>query len=142
MSEDRSRDSQSGSSLTLPRSKILRGRRNFQRLFEKATTFRATTVDLRFRIYDDPEEQCLIGFIAKKKLGKAVKRNRIKRQMREAYRINQHQLTGLFESGKFGLHGVFMATSIEMDFNTVEDDIVYLMKRLRDFLTTSSGQVS
>ncbi|MFH5886095.1 ribonuclease P protein component [Halalkalibaculum sp. DA3122] len=137
MKKDRSNEltSPSERDFSLPRAKILRGRNNFQRLFQPgATTLRNELVDLRFRIYPDCNDGCLVGFIAKKSLGKAVKRNRIKRLLREAYRLNQHILTSLFEQTSYSFHGVLMAKTIEMDFDTVQDQVADLLQRAQKHL--------
>ncbi|MDX1638857.1 MAG: ribonuclease P protein component [Balneolaceae bacterium] len=119
----------------MPRAKILRGRTNFQRLFQPgATTFRNKLVDLRFRLYADLNDGCLMGFIAKKSLGKAAKRNRVKRLLRESYRLNQHILTSLFEQSSYSFHGVLMAKTIDIDFHTLEPQVVDLLRRARNHL--------
>ncbi|MDR8393638.1 ribonuclease P protein component [Aliifodinibius sp. S!AR15-10] len=119
----------------MPRAKILRGRKNFQRLFQPgATTFRNELVDLRFRIYSDLNDGCLMGFIVKKTLGKATKRNRVKRLLREAYRLNQHILTPLFERTSYSFHGVLMAKTIEMEFHAVQDQVIDLLQRTQQHL--------
>lgn len=52
--------------------------------------------------------------IPKKRIRQAVKRNRLKRQIREAYRLNKHQLiTALNSKGK-GLAVAFIYLSAEM----------------------------
>ncbi len=119
----------------MPRAKILRRRKNFQRLFTpEATTFRHELVDLRFRLYSDLDDKCLMGFVVKTKLGKATKRNRAKRLLREAYRLNQHILTSLFEQTSYSFHGVLMAKTIELEFHVLQDQVVALLQRAHKHL--------
>src|SRR5690625_258343 len=118
--------------LTLPRCRILRGRHNFDRLFSReAKVERASAIQFRYRIYEDPDEGCLIGFIAKKKLGTAVQRNSIKRRMRESWRINQHLLGDLFETKTFGFHGVFMAAPTDIPWHTPTTGALTLIRIVR-----------
>lgn len=120
---------------SLPRAKILRGRKNFQRLFQRdAVTLRNELVDLRFRLYSDLNDGCLMGFIVKKKLGKATERNRIKRLLREAYRLNQHILTPLFEHTSASFHGVLMAKTIDMEFAALQIQVVDLLQRTKEYV--------
>lgn len=134
MKKDRSNaDTTAPGDRGLPRAKILRGRTNFQRLFEPdAETLRNELVDLRFRLYRDSNGGCLMGFIAGKKLGKATQRNRIKRLLREAYRLNQHILTPLFEHTSVSFQGALMAKAVDADFRAVQDQVTDLLNRARD----------
>ncbi|MEX1063464.1 MAG: ribonuclease P protein component [Balneolaceae bacterium] len=120
---------------TLPRSKILRGQQNFQRLFETSLVLKSPAIHLRYRLYDDPGEGCLIGFIAKKKLGKAVERNRTKRVLREAYRTNQYLLSDLFDTQTVGFHGVLIPRKAGLPHHIVQTEMVALLKRMRVILT-------
>jgi len=120
---------------SLPRSKILRGRRNFQRLFEKSTVLTSDSIQFRYRLYNDPSEGCYIGFIAPKKvISGAVQRNKAKRIMREVYRIHQDILRELFESNRFGFHGVFLARKGDLTFNQVQKEIILLLNQVREKL--------
>jgi ribonuclease P protein component len=120
---------------SLPRAKILRGRKNFQRLFEsEAKTIRNTYINFRFRLYPDSKADCQMGFIVKKKLGNAVKRNRVKRLMKEAYRLNQHAISELVLSNNLCLHGAFLANTIEMTFDQAEQNIKKLLSDVRDHI--------
>lgn len=126
---------------SLPRAKILRGRKNFDRLFESdAHIYRNKHVDLRFKIIDDSAFGCLMGFIVKKSLGKANKRNRIKRLLKEAYRLHQHMLTDSLKNAQVTFHGAFMAKNIDMDFAVVEQDVVHLLEQVRDQLPSISSR--
>jgi ribonuclease P protein component len=131
MKEDRNSPLGQEPDYTLPRSKILRGKKNFQRLFEKATTLRSDTVHFRYRIYDDSNEGCFVGFIVPKKTGNAVKRNQIKRLLREVYRINQHYISDLFAENNFGFHGAFLTNSPDVTYQDIENDMVTLLKKSR-----------
>ena len=124
---------------SLPRAKILRGRKNFQRLFESdAITLRNSYINFRFRIYPDAESECLMGFIVKKKLGNAAKRNRVKRLMKEAYRLNQHTISELVLSKNLCLHGAFLANTIEMTFDQAEQNIKKLLSDVRDHILSTT----
>ncbi|MEW6608764.1 MAG: ribonuclease P protein component [bacterium] len=67
-----------------------------------------------------------IGFsISRKKVGKAVKRNRIKRLLREAYRLNKNSLIGGVD-----LVVVLKNESVELlNFKDVERELLSLFKR-------------
>jgi ribonuclease P protein component len=64
----------------------LKGKQVIKHLFSKGKRFH--TGNLTF-IYL-PAEEPMVGFVASKRIGGAVKRNRVKRLLREAYRMNRH----------------------------------------------------
>ncbi len=122
----------------LPKTEILRGRRKFQQLFEQdAVTLHARKVQLRFKIYTDAEKECLMGFIVKKKLGAAVKRNRIRRRLKEAYRLNRHGFPELVQSLNISFHGVLMAKTIDLDFNQAQQNVIELLDKARRHLLST-----
>lgn len=126
---------------SLPRSKILRGRRNFERLFEKSTVLNTDSLQFRYRIYQDPKEGCLVGFIApKKRIKNAVKRNEIKRFMRESYRLNQHILQDLFSQYNVGFHGAFLAGSDQLTFESTSSQVIELLQKIREKLVKYSSE--
>lgn len=127
--------SSSKKDFSLPRAKILRGRKNFQRLFESdVKIIRNSYINIRFRIYPEAEPECLMGFIVKKKLGNAVKRNRVKRLLREVYRLNQHIISDVALANNICLHGAFMANTIELTFEQAEQNIKKLLSDVRDHI--------
>lgn len=126
--------------LSLPRAKILRGRKNFKRLFERdALICRRKFVDLRYKIVNDTSFGCLMGFIVKKSLGKANKRNHMKRLLREAYRLHQNLLSDPLEDAQVTLHGALMAKSINLTFSAVEQDVVALLNDVHNQLPIISS---
>jgi len=101
-------------------------------LFEKSTALNSSSLQFKYRIYDNPDEQCLIGFIApKRQFKRAVDRNKMKRWLREAYRLNQQPLRSLFDQQSFGFHGVFIATRKLKSFSDVEIEMVSLLEKAR-----------
>jgi ribonuclease P protein component len=135
MKKDQNRSDSDKPDQSLPRSKILRGRRNFQRLFEKSTVLTSDSIQFRYRLYNDPSEGCLVGFIAPKKtIPGAVQRNRAKRLMREVYRIHQYFVEDLFSSKRFGFHGAFLARKAGLSFSQVQKEMLPLLQEVRDKL--------
>ncbi|PWN05520.1 ribonuclease P protein component [Rhodohalobacter mucosus] len=145
MKKDRNRPEPLYPDQSLPRSNILRGRNNFRRLFEKSTVLNSNSIQFRFRIYDNPDEGCKIGFSAPKKIiSKATKRNRTKRLLREVYRTNQSHLSDLFNSGSFGFHGLIMARKSGLSYHEIAAEMETLMlqarKILEAYLCKNAGQ--
>jgi len=128
-----------GQSLKLPRSIILRGKKNFGALFSQGKTLRGKNVNMRFRIFDNPAPDCKLAFIAAKRLGNAVKRNQMKRRMREAFRIHQHILTDTVEHCGVGLHGAFMVKNCGISYENIESDVVSLLEHLKQKLLKNNN---
>lgn len=74
----------------LGRNKILRGKREFNTVHSKGRSFANREIVLY--VLEDETLNGKVGFAAGKKLGCAVIRNRVKRILREAYRLNQHKV--------------------------------------------------
>lgn len=124
---------------TLPKSQILRGRKNFNRLFsDKATVFKSTNVSLRFYLCRNRETpDCKMAFIVPKRLGKAVRRNRVKRQVKEAYRLNQYIIIDEVVAAGCIFHGALTAKTINAEYKVIKLNIVDLLKRVKGFIKSS-----
>lgn len=125
---------------SLPKSQILRGKRNFKRLFTRSFLITSPLVNLRFATYSSSDEGFLISFISPKKIGNAVQRNRCKRLMREAYRLNKHIISDLFDRTDIGLHAAFVARTKHMDFHSIEKHVVTLLTELRSRILSNSTE--
>lgn len=115
----------------LPRSRILRGKEAFQHLFEKGVMIRGKYMDLRYLLFPDQPDTCLMGFVAGKRLGKAHQRNAIKRRMREIYRQHQSLVKEPSLTLKTGFHGIFIAKKIQVSYSLLEKDGIFLLSSIR-----------
>lgn len=126
---------------TLPRSMILRGKKNFQRLFDHGLSLHARHIDLRYVLLD--REPCLMGFVVSRRLGKAHKRNQIKRRMREAYRLHYYDiLQETCRQVSRGFHAAFIAKNTTADYHAIEHDCVRLLTILQNRLIKQDPQGS
>lgn len=88
-------------------------------------------------ISDDPNIRVAVS-VSSRNFKKAVHRNRIKRIMREAYRLNKGLLI-VNEKEKRGLHVMIIYTGIEMpEFSDVEKQIKGLLKKISAGINESS----
>jgi ribonuclease P protein component len=119
---------------TLPKSRILRGKRKFQNLFSGSSLIQSPLVTLRYSTSTAPQGDFKIGFISPKKTGNAIKRNHAKRLMRESFRLNQHQLTDTVQELNAGVHCVLIARTTNLEFSEVQKQVVTMLDELRNRL--------
>ena len=72
----------------LPKKEIIRKRDDFRRLFYNGKRCRGK----HLQFYYEEGNGRRIGFTVPKRFGKAVRRNRMKRWMREVYRKHRHEI--------------------------------------------------
>ncbi len=126
----------------LPKSRILRGRKNFEALFSDSLLISSSSVNFRYHVISMPEEDYKVGFIAPKKIGNAVKRNRTKRIMREAFRLNRHLISNLFSPSDQTLHGAFIARTSNIEFEDVNDNVVTILTKLRNHFESDQIEIN
>ena len=110
--------------LTLPRRRMLKRRSDFQRVYHTGKTF------ANRYFFESDKLGNKVGFAAGKKLGCAVKRNRVKRLLRESYRKNQQQI-------KSGIALLFIGrkAAVKAKCDAVEQSFLQLGKKAGIFLT-------
>ena len=69
--------------------------------------------------------------VPKKRIRLAVNRNRIKRMMREAYRLHQNQISDFFRDKKISLSIMFVFNANEVpEYKLIESKIILILQRL------------
>ncbi|MCX7832932.1 MAG: ribonuclease P protein component [Ignavibacteria bacterium] len=137
----------------LPKKEILRGFRIYSKILHSSINFSCNNVRVFFKIEKDEDKinktpkfrgsPIKFGIlISRKKIPKAVKRNRLKRLIREAYRLNKNILSGLL-ANDMKLSMIFSLTDIgyERFINTknfklqlILEDIQFLLKKIKKYL--------
>ena len=101
----------------------LKGNRSFRRLYAKGRSLASGTVVLYCRRNGSRENR--LGLTVGTKVGKAVVRNRIRRRLREIYRLNE----GRFRRG-WDLVAVARSRAAEADYRELEKDFLRLAGKL------------
>lgn len=109
--------------------------REFERVFNEGKIFKNAHVVL----YVVPNElqYSRLGLVVSKKVGNAVRRNRAKRLLREAYRLNKHLLTA---------HVDIIAIprspfSSDLKLSDVEDGLKKLLLQINETFARSAHEV-
>lgn len=97
----------------LPKEEILKKRKDFRRVLEHGKSWQSE----HLRFFYKKANQRQVGFAVPKRLGKAVQRNRVKRLLREVYRMHRHAIESwqILVIAKDGARGVGLR-EIEREF--------------------------
>ena len=133
-----------------PRAHRLKRRRLIRPLFERGRrdvgTVAAGSVRILFRIatVEDvgADVPLQIGFSAGRRARPGVIRNRIRRQLREVYRVNQHLLVDLFRDRPDVLTIMVLYRADPDSAASIPNDLPRAMSRLREELTPGSNETS
>lgn len=136
MNEDLSNDFLS---FSLPRKVILRGKFFFDRLFQQGHNLYSDSLHLKFVLLAEDPTEFHIAFITPKRLGKAVIRNKARRRMREAFRLQQAEFTSVFSDRYQGVHCALICKNATTSYNDFHSDISLLRNKMNHFLTTKNS---
>lgn len=115
---------------TFPKAERLKSRKLIEAVFEGGKTFKSGPLRLRVLENKVSDHHQAAFAVPKRNFRLAVQRNKIKRQLREAYRLHKHLLSK--NSGrKFAM--VFLYISKEVpDYALLEKNVSGLLKQLTD----------
>ena len=126
---------------SFPKSEHLCGDKRIGLLFTQGDAFIAYPLRVVYLIAPkkDVESASVMVSVPKKRFKRAVKRNRLKRLMREAYRLNKQPLVALLKENDLQLHVAFNYVSDdELDFVAVEKKMKVALQRLMDKIVPAS----
>lgn len=103
----------------LPKVEILRGYRSFDRVFQKGSSIQKSHTILFFLQANEKK----IGFVVSKKVRKAVLRNRLKRKLREIYRLNKNIFPDNY-------HYILLARGTSYNFQELKNEILQAVAEL------------
>jgi len=116
---------------TLRRKEILKSKIQIRKLFEEGNHYGKYPLKMVFLWVDNSqqEEHCLfIPIVSARRYKKAVTRNRIKRVVRESYRLNKKSLIPyLTENNKKCILGVMYNANEKPTFEKVDNAMVHLL---------------
>ncbi len=117
-------------SLRFPKSENLKSTKTIEQLFVEGKQLTVFPLKL-FYIEQNNYERSRIGFaVPKKNFNKAVTRNRIKRQLREVYRLHKQLLT-VNNGKKFALLLLYIGKD-KPQYSDLEDSTKSLLKSFKD----------
>ncbi|MTI24569.1 ribonuclease P protein component [Fulvivirga kasyanovii] len=121
-------------SMTFKKSERLAHKKSIQELFTRGSSFYLYPFKVIFRADESiPAHQILIS-VPKRSFKKAVLRNKLKRRIREAYRLNKHLLD---TSVKYQIAYIYTSKDL-LEFNDIERKLIAVLERLKNQLAKKS----
>lgn len=114
---------QKQASLSLPKDAKIKKNREYRKVYSRGKSF--VNKFLVLYLAGNLEGKTKVGFSVSKKVGKAVVRNRVKRLIKEAFRLNQDKVKNK------GVSLVFVARNRakEANFSEIEKAMLDLLKK-------------
>lgn len=108
----------------LPKENRLQKTRDFDVVFKKGRFFGTKFLSLKYM--ENGLAQTRVGFVVSTKVSKsAVKRNRLKRQMREIFRLNLDKIKPGFDISVITKPG-----ATDLEYQDLEKDILWVLKKV------------
>lgn len=102
---------------TLPKTIRICKKKHFENLFQNAKKLQNFFIKISFaRAFN---QQGKVAFIAGKYVGKAVIRNKCKRQLREIYRLNQHCISKEYDIAFIAKSGMVKQPYATLQYTTL-----------------------
>jgi ribonuclease P protein component len=120
----------------------IKSKKDFEELYSSGKILISSKKKIKaiFLIKNNPEEGIKIAAVVSKKLGNAVWRNRIKRLIKESYRLNKQEIKEqAFKAGKnikliFSAYALSEKNNKKISLNEIAPDILELIGLLKKTL--------
>jgi ribonuclease P protein component len=123
---------------SIKKSEILRSKKKIQELFEEGSSFFLYPFKVFFvRTKTDKQKIEVLFSVSKKNFGKAVDRNKIRRRMREAYRLNKGDFLGDIQSEVSISLAIIYIGRLKLPYTEIENKLKAVFLRL---LKTTDNQ--
>lgn len=139
---------------TLGKNERLKSRKQIEQLFKEGKSFAVTPFRVYFMVNSVPiaigrsmingrsRLQFGVG-VSNKNFKKAVDRNRIKRLIREAWRLQKNELKEKIDSGNQQMNVFFIYTGKELpEFTVIKDKVAVALKKLLDKIDENNSSNS
>jgi ribonuclease P protein component len=119
-------------------------RNQIDALFNEGLSFNASPIKIVYRLIEaehSPPSLKILITVPRKKFRKAVDRNRIKRLIREAYRLNKHRLYEMPIISTICLYigAIYIGDKVDITFTEIELSVVKCLERLEKIVAESSS---
>lgn len=118
---------------TFPKSQRLTGKKEIDAVYNDGKILKKYPFVVKYLRPVEMEKECLKGVFAvpKRRIPRAVKRNRIRRMLKEAYRLNKHLLEEALGKNKQKMALFFVYTGKEnVTYHQLEEKIRLILKEL------------
>lgn len=128
-----------------PKQERLKSTKAIELLFSEGQSFASFPLRIVYTLEQDTEKPFAVRFAAtipKKKFSKAVQRNRLRRQIKESFRLEKHQLyQSLGEQLNGCINIMFIYTAPEkLPYQKIERATKYLVKKLAKKILETEDQ--
>ncbi|MGF1636937.1 MAG: ribonuclease P protein component [Cyclobacteriaceae bacterium] len=114
---------------TLSKDEILRSKKDIKELFDNGSSFFIYPYKVFYRANTSEKNQILIS-VSKRNFKKAVTRNKIKRHIREAYRLNKSLFANNTYNGvSFSIAIIYISKSV-LTHKEIEGKLIAVLKKL------------
>ena len=130
---------------SFPKTEHLCGEKRLSRLFSEGKAFIVYPLRIMYIVETktDLVPASVMVSVPKKRFKRAVKRNRLKRLMREAYRLNKHILIDKLKENNFQIHLAFNYVSDEeMNFSSIEKKVILALQKIVEKFEQTPSQSS